>query len=233
MTDRKFNPLQPSLLINEGLINQRWNLQTKKPWMIEKSEFIESVNSWYKSPFAIANDALLCALVTLRLTTADIIEVLDPQRPSPPISSPHRINSLLRMLKPQLEAWQKHWTRVTEAGMGCSPIPLDSHSFPWSSMINRSLEPCHKFLVSFFSNHVQLYLYAFPLQESLSLHIGGPLIDSNAFWVAYTSALGMLKSITDPSIFPTLCFIHDSVHVMVAYSAIFLIKVSHIGIDTP
>lgn len=98
--------------------------------MIEKSEFIESVNAWYKSPYAISNDALLCALVTLRLTTADIIEVLDPQRPSPPLRSPHRINSLLRMLKPQLDAWQKYWTCVTEAGIEFSLIPPNFHVAP-------------------------------------------------------------------------------------------------------
>lgn len=95
----------------------RMSFQTGKPWMIERSEFIESVNSWYKSSLSIPNDAALCALATLRLSTADIVDVYNPQRPSPAMNDPNRTSSLLRMLKPQLEAWEKYWTRITEGGM--------------------------------------------------------------------------------------------------------------------
>lgn len=90
--------------------------------MIEKSEFIESVNAWQKDPYATPNDATLCALATLRLTTADIIEVLNPQKPSPPLSAPDRINPLLRMLKPQLDAWVKHWQSAVGQGSCLHPI---------------------------------------------------------------------------------------------------------------
>lgn len=92
------------------------SLQMDKPWMIEKSAFVESVNTWHKNQYATSNDTCLCALVTLRLTTADILEVLVPQRPSPLIESSYRINVLLKMLKPQLDAWQKFWTRAAAAG---------------------------------------------------------------------------------------------------------------------
>lgn len=95
---------------------RRMTLQTGKPWMINRSDFIESVNTWYKSPLATSNDAVLGAIVTLRLSTADIFEILIPQRPSPPTSEPQRLGSLLRTLNPQLQAWQKHWGQMIERG---------------------------------------------------------------------------------------------------------------------
>jgi hypothetical protein len=61
------------------------------------------------------------------------------------------------MLKPQLEAWEKHWSEVVEG------------------------ETCHKFIVSFYAKHVQLFLYSFPLEASLSSHPGEPLMDNEAF----------------------------------------------------
>lgn len=140
--------------------------------MIEKSESIESVNTWYKSRYATANDVALCAIVTLRLTTADIIEVSHPQRPSPPTSSTHRINPLIRMLRPQLEAWHKYWTCVTEPGMGRT-FYSQMTFLSCMQTAKRRAELCHKFPVSFYSHHVQLFLYSFPLQDSPSLHMDG------------------------------------------------------------
>lgn len=99
------------------------SLQTGKPWMIERSEFIESANTWYKSPMATSNDACMAALVTLRLASADILEVFSPQRPVPSLSHPYRVDALLKTLSAQVEAWKKHWTFVTsDKGMPFSPL---------------------------------------------------------------------------------------------------------------
>jgi hypothetical protein len=195
-------------------------LQTGKPWMINRSDFIESVNTWYKSPLSTPNDAVLSAIVTLRLSTADIFEILIPQRPSPPTNEPQRLSSLLRTLNPQLQAWQKHWENITEKGIYVRSkilALLRAYLIP---------DPCHRFLVSFFSTHVRLLLYSFPLQASLTSPVGGPLMDTEAFWITYTSALEMLQLVVNSSLAPHLSFVHDAIHVMIAYAAVFLIKVS-------
>lgn len=180
------------------------SLQAGKPWMIERSEFIESVNTWYRHSLAISNDATLSALVTLRLATADTLEVFNPQRPAPSIlTHAYRFDPLLKTLTPQMEAWKQHWVRVTS-----------------------DKERCHFFLVSFFGMHVLLVLYSFPLQASISSPIGASLVDIEAFWITYTSALEMLTLVSHPSLTPFLSFAHDSIHAMTAYAAAFLIKAS-------
>lgn len=85
------------------------SLQNGKPWMIERSDFIESVTTWYKSPLANDNDIVLAAFVSLRLLAADILEAFNPQRPTPSLTHPHRFDSLLKTLTPRIEAWKKRW----------------------------------------------------------------------------------------------------------------------------
>lgn len=80
--------------------------------------------------------------------------------------------------------------------------------------------------MSFFSTHLRLLLYSFPLQGSISSTVGLPVVDTEPFWVMYNSALEMLKMISHHSLSPLLSFAHDSIHIMTAYAAVFLIKVS-------
>ncbi|EXJ78261.1 hypothetical protein A1O3_09422 [Capronia epimyces CBS 606.96] len=179
------------------------SLQTGKPWMIERSDFIESVNTWYKSSFATADDATLAAFVSLRIASADILEAFSPQRPAPSMAHPYRFDALLKSLTPQIDAWRKHWLRVTS---------------------EKGEERCSSFLVSFFGTHLLLLLYSFQLQASISSPIGASLVDTEAFWITYTSALEMLNLVSHPSLSPLLSFAHDSVHAMTAYAAVFLTK---------
>ncbi|KAF5000828.1 hypothetical protein FGRMN_1436 [Fusarium graminum] len=163
--------------------DRNMSLQTGKPWMIERGDFIESVNTWYKSPLAISNDATLAALVTLRLASADVLEVFSPQRPAPSMAYPYRAEALLKTLNVQIEAWKKHWGRV--------------------------------------------------LQASISSPIGASLVDTEAFWITYTSALEMLRLVSHPSLSSILSLLHDSIHAMTAYAAGFLIKVGELQLLNP
>lgn len=88
------------------------SLQNGKPWMIERSDFIESVNIWYKSPLATTNDTILAAFVSLRLTAADILEAFNPQRPAPSVTHRHRFDSLLKTLTPRIGAWKRRWLQI-------------------------------------------------------------------------------------------------------------------------
>lgn len=99
------------------------SLQTGKPWMIERSEFIESVNTWYRNPMAISNDAMMAALVTLRIAAADILEAFNPQRPAPSMIQAYRFDSLLKTHSIQIDAWKKHWVEITSERGNCSSPP--------------------------------------------------------------------------------------------------------------
>jgi hypothetical protein len=99
------------------------SLQNGKPWMIERSDFIESVNIWYKSPLATTNDTILAAFVSLRLTAADILEAFNPQRPTPSVTHPYRFDSLLKTLTPRIEAWKRRWLQIaSEKGVSFYPL---------------------------------------------------------------------------------------------------------------
>jgi len=47
-----------------------------------------------------------------------------------------------------------------------------------------------------------------------------------AIWTSHASAIEMLSLVSKPDISPLLYFAQDSVHVMIAYAAVFLVKVS-------
>lgn len=85
------------------------SLQTGKPWMIERSPFIESIQDWWKHPQAIDNDRLLCSFVALRLLAAEVFDLPNPgsQYPAP---------RPLAVLQNRIEWWQAKWLEVTDPG---------------------------------------------------------------------------------------------------------------------
>jgi hypothetical protein len=74
--------------------------------------------------------------------------------------------------------------------------------------------------------HLRLLLNSYSLQETLNASRSGIPISKQSVWTCYISAIDMLKQISDKfGPFKLLYFAQDSVHVMTAYSAVFLIKV--------
>ncbi|ETS79448.1 hypothetical protein PFICI_09301 [Pestalotiopsis fici W106-1] len=180
------------------------SLQTGKPWMIERSTFIEAIESWCRDPLATDNDRLLGAFVTLRLLSSEVFKLLGPKS-SRVLSGPlHSIESLLAIIKIRIEEWEQRWI----------------HCLLKSDMIYS--ETCHPFLIRFYGTHLRLQLFSLPLQEILAS--SDPDISTNleVLWVSYSSALEMLQLINRSTSF--LYFAQDSIHVMTAYSAAFLIK---------
>lgn len=168
------------------------SLQTGKPWMIERSSFIESVQEWANHPQSIANDRLLCSLVILRLLAAEVFDITNPGCEYPA--------RLLTLLQSRIERWQAKWLERT-----------DSVS-------------CHNFMIRFYGAHQSLQLFAIPLQTILNTSTFDETCDLRPFWISYSSAMKMLRLIPEFSSFVNFC--QDSIHVMTAYSAVLLIKVS-------
>jgi len=86
--------------------------------------------------------------------------------------------------------------------------------------------PCQHFLVKFYGSHVRLLLNSCSLQDLPSQCKDGISPSKQALWLCFTSAVGMLELISHEfGPLKLLYFAQDSVHVMTAYAATFLIKV--------
>ncbi|KUL85906.1 hypothetical protein ZTR_06420 [Talaromyces verruculosus] len=89
------------------------SLQTGKPWMIERSGFIESIEHWSKERTATANDTLLAAFVTLRLLTSEVFKLLSPCRH---VSSFENIKSFLTIIGNRIDEWEDKWIQACGDG---------------------------------------------------------------------------------------------------------------------
>ena len=78
--------------------------------MIDRNDLIESADQWWRHPYSIPNDRLLCSFVSLRLLTADIFECV---RRSFSFSRGQLLSSLQR----QIESWENKWLSIIESGM--------------------------------------------------------------------------------------------------------------------
>jgi hypothetical protein len=81
-------------------------------------------------------------------------------------------------------------------------------------------------MVPLFGCHIRLLLCSFVLQASVSSPSRSLALDNEGWWVSYSVALEMLQVISEASLSPLLYFAHDSVHVMIAYAAGFIVKVA-------
>ncbi|TID00076.1 Protein priB [Colletotrichum higginsianum] len=174
------------------------SLQTGKPWMIERSEFVESIEAWCRDTMATPGDRFLGALVTLRLLSSEVFRLLGPRSSRVRARQLHNLESLLAIIKGRIEEWESRWLNM--AGK----------------------DSCHPFLIQFYGTHLRLQLFSLPLQDILAQADQNISYHMEALWVSYSSALEMLHLICRYSSW--LYFAQDSIHVMTAYSAAFLIK---------
>ncbi|KAK7452305.1 fungal specific transcription factor domain-containing protein [Colletotrichum acutatum] len=93
------------------------SLQTGKPWMIERSEIIESIEPWCKDAMATPGDRLLGALVTLRLLSSEVFRLLGPRSSRVRARQLHSLESLLAIIKSRIEEWESRWLSVADTGM--------------------------------------------------------------------------------------------------------------------
>ncbi|KAL4893595.1 hypothetical protein BDV59DRAFT_177663 [Aspergillus ambiguus] len=170
------------------------SLQTGKPWMIERTDFIESIETWGKDPLADTNDNLLCSFVALRLLTGETFDLLPSQRKH---SMSHQ-GRFFSVLKGRIESWESKWLNVVGPGT------------------------CHSFLIRLYGAHLRLQLFSIPLQETGIPRTDG-VRDMTPFWVSYDNAITMLGLVTEYA--PLLYLVQDSIHVMTAYAAVFLVKI--------
>ncbi|EMR84894.1 putative aldo keto reductase protein [Botrytis cinerea BcDW1] len=178
------------------------SLQLDKPWMIDESNLISKAGEWYQEEYAVpGGDLLLSAFVCLRLISAEFLELSSSTKSD---SQNSRSEILSKLLNTELNTWEKDWLPKFEDEM---------------------VAPPQQFLVNFYSLHLRLLLNSFTLQKSLKSARKGSPVSKSALWQCSSSAIGMLENISKViGPLKQLYFVQDSVHVMTAYAAIFLIK---------
>lgn len=173
--------------------------------MIERDCFIESIEVWCGDPLSNANDSLLGALVTLRLITSEAMRSLGLRMGQSKRVETQSVDPLLELINGRLVRWEEHWIQALAA----KTVP--------------QRDTCHTFMVQFYGSHTRLQLFSLPLQNIMASGNTERSFDLGILWTAYSSAISMLDLTAQYA--SHLYFVQDSVHVMTAYSAAFLVKV--------
>ncbi|KAH6692135.1 fungal-specific transcription factor-like protein [Leptodontidium sp. MPI-SDFR-AT-0119] len=176
--------------------------QMGKPWMIEQSDVVQDSDTWHLNNFAVPGvDLLLVAFVRLRIMSSEMLDLVFLGQPG---SSQNRPETLLKLLNSEISRWETKW---------------------YSSFDQDDVSPCQHFLVRFYGLHVRLLLNSCSLQDLPNQCKDGISPSKQALWLCFTSAIGMLELISQEfGPLKLLYFAQDSVHVMTAYAATFLIK---------
>jgi hypothetical protein len=178
--------------------------------MIERSDFTESIEAWCREPLAVPTDILLGAFVTLRLLTSEVFKLLGGDNlarngAGSGSSQFYPLCSFFAIIKGRIAEWESKWTQRAE-------------------------QDCHKFLIRFYAAHLRLQMFSLPLHEVLDgrsrdnpdQQQQGISSNLEALWTSYSSAIAMLHLLSQYS--SLIHLVQDSVHVMTAYSASFLLK---------
>lgn len=167
---------------------------------------------------------MLASFVSLRIISAEMLQLASLSRQ---IFSADHGEMLSKILNNGISAWEQDWLPLFECGRcQCTAV--------WKILMLciDTIAPCHRFLANFYGLHLRLLLNSYSLQASLAAGQDGSLISRSALWHCSSSAIGMLEQISMKfGPFKQLYFVQDSIHVMVAYAAIFLIKVSQSVLD--
>ncbi|KAH8654446.1 hypothetical protein BGZ60DRAFT_435582 [Tricladium varicosporioides] len=178
------------------------SFQIGKPWMIDQSSFIAKSGHWHQHNFAVPGaDLLLCAFVALRIVSAETLDLVSPSR-STLLSFQGEM--LSKSMNNSMNSWENKWLNLFE---------------------NETIKPCHKFMANFYGLHLRLLLNSHLLQSALLDFRNGMALSKSALWLCSSSAIGMLDQVSrEFGPLKQLYFVQDSIHAMVAYAALFLIK---------
>ncbi|EEP81413.1 predicted protein [Uncinocarpus reesii 1704] len=178
------------------------SLQLGRPSMIHMDSLIRNAENWHHHMFAVPGiDEVMVAFVQLRILGFDLLDVFWLH---PVATTPQAIDKdefILKTFNCDLDRWEAKWYKTLDEA-------------------NRSV--CHRFLVRFYGHHLRLLIHSFRLQ--LSILSGN--VSKQSLWICYSSALEMLRLVVNRlGTTSHLYYCQDSVHVMVAYAAVVIIKI--------
>lgn len=182
------------------------SMQTGKQWMLPEDDLVRNSLTWHEEggePIR-PEDVIVAAFVQLRRIAAETTDVFYLHKGvSGAQHTDVNYEVLLRNCNTKLTKWMDNWEHEMRRAGG---------------------EKFHFSFLSFFRLHVRLFLNSFGIQASLSPSSrASPSLQ--ALSACYTSALDTLTIVTrDFASMSMLRYGQDSITVMTAYSAVFLLK---------
>ncbi|KAG8801147.1 hypothetical protein FRC16_001206, partial [Serendipita sp. 398] len=180
------------------------SMQTGRNWMLPEDDIVRHSKTWHEGSM-MPEDVIVAAMVNLRQIAAETTDVYRMQRGGNVDGHYSDVNHeiLLRGCNSKLTQWMDYWDAELKRASGL---------------------PFHYSFLGFFRLHVRLFLNSLGLQ-STSTPLGRTSPSLQSLSICYTSAIQSLEIITRQfAPWGLLRYGQDSITVMSAYSAVFLIK---------
>ncbi|EFW17496.1 conserved hypothetical protein [Coccidioides posadasii str. Silveira] len=197
------------------------SLQLGRPSMIHMDHLIRNAETWHQHAYAVPGiDEVMVSFVQLRILGFDLLDVFWLHPVATTSQTIDKDEFILKTFNSELDRWEAKWYRILDEGNG--PEQLFQPRFLTFVNAVASSSVCHRFLVRFYGNHLRLLIHSFRLQ--LSILSGN--VSKESLWICYSSALEMLRLVVHRlGMVSHLYYCQDSVHVMVAYAAVVIIKI--------
>ncbi|KAH7340719.1 fungal-specific transcription factor domain-containing protein [Rhizoctonia solani] len=179
-------------------------MQTGRQWMLPECDLVRHSLTWHEDNFIRPEDVIICAFVQLRRIAAETTDVFYLHRGAPGLlHADINYEILLRGCNSKLTQWMDLWHGEMKKAGG---------------------QMFHFSMLTFFRLHVRLFLNSFGLQSSMASSTRASA-SLHALSACYTSAVQTLQIVTsDFAPVGMLRYGQDSITVMTAYSAVFLLK---------
>ncbi|KAJ1309932.1 hypothetical protein OPQ81_006691 [Rhizoctonia solani] len=179
-------------------------MQTGRQWMLPECDLVRHSLSWHEDNFIRPEDVIICAFVQLRRIAAETTDVFYLHKGAPGLlHADINYEILLRGCNSKLTQWMDLWHGEMKKAGG---------------------QMFHFSMLTFFRLHVRLFLNSFGLQSSMASSTRASA-SLHALSACYTSAVQSLQIVTnDFAPVGMLRYGQDSITVMTAYSAVFLLK---------
>lgn len=184
--------------------------QTGRMWMLPECELVRNSMNWHEksgTDFIRPEDVVVASFVQLRRIAAETTDLFsNPQAMVPGGShSDFNFDLLLGNCNGKLSQWSQHWERELQRA---------------------NPERFHFSFINLFKLYIQLFLNSFGLQAAMSPASAGRVNPSlQTLTACYQSGLQFLKILfKDFSQMSMLCYGQDTITVMSAYAAIFLLR---------
>lgn len=201
--------------------------------MIPIDSLIQTAHTWHEHAHAVpGTDQVMAALVQLRMLGSELLSLfwMDPATFTPDIISKNEAR--LQWFNSDIDRWEAHWHRIVDEA---------------------SEHVSHGFMVTFYGKHLRLVLNSYRVQlwthagaaaaaaagggggsgaAGAGAGAGRSLIPNQALSFCHVSALEMLRLLVDKlGTRSLLIYLQDSVHAMIAYAVVDIVKVS--GLSSP
>ncbi|CAL1706513.1 unnamed protein product [Somion occarium] len=182
------------------------SVQTGRLWMLPEDDFIRHSVSWHSDhPMAPRpEDTIIAAFTQLQRIASDTTDTFNAQKDNPPAHiDGHNHDALLRTCNGRLTQWMDTWHHEMRRAAG---------------------DKFHMAFLNIFRLHVRLFLNSFGIQSAMASS-SKAVLNLQALSACYNSAIEILQIVVDDFAAPSMLrHAQESITVMTAYAAVFLLK---------